>query len=201
LRERESTRIGRRVALAWVALTLAASASAAEPIPYRLAIEVAWGKEKGPKKITEEIERRVRERIVGTRCVREVLPSGEKETADLLLRMTIESVREETIYDQSMMATHTSPDPTDKLQYTAIFEADIRLDLLSMPGGELVRSTKFREGQSRRPQTDYEDPVEYCRERALVRIIDTMADKVCGANPKKLEKRIAKAKARAAASR
>jgi len=189
------------VALGVAALTLAGAAAGAEPIPYRLAIEVAWGKEKGPKKITDEIERRVRERIEATRCVQEVLPSEEQESADLLLRMTIESVREETQYDQSMASMNTSSDPTDKLQYTAVFEADIRLDLFSMPGGELVRSTKFREGQSRRPQTDYEDPIEYARERALVRIIDTMADKVCGANPKKLQKRIDKAKAKAAASR
>jgi hypothetical protein len=193
--------IGRIVALILAVLTLTGATAAAEPLPYRLAIEVAWGKEKGPKRITEEIERRVRERIEGTRCVDEVLPSDEQQTSDLLLRMTIVEVREETRYDQSMMATNTSTDPTDKLKYTAVFEADIRLDLLSMPGGELVRSTKFREGQSRRPQTDYEDPVEWARERALVRIIDAMADRVCGANPKKLEKRIAKAKAKAASPR
>ena len=72
-------------------------------------------KEKGPKRITEEIERRVRERIEGTRCVDEVLPSDEQQTSDLLLRMTIVEVREETRYDQSMMATNTSTDPTDKL--------------------------------------------------------------------------------------
>ena len=190
----------RAIALVFVAAGVLGPATlldAAEPIPYRLSLEIVWGEDvEGPKSVTDNLAYQVRYDIDERNCVEQMVdPGGE---GDLLLRATIEWIREETVHDMSMMEQNVSVDPSAKAQYTAIFEATVRLDLYALPGGELVDSNRFKESRAYRPRYDREDAIARAREEAAAAVAKSIAAKVCGANPKKLEKKIAKAKLKAA---
>ncbi len=169
------------------------------PIPYRLLLEIVWGEGvEGPNSVTDELTYQVRDDITARNCVEKMVDSAAD--GDLLLRATIEWIREETVYDMSMMQQNQTSDPGAKAQYTAVFEATIRLDLYALPGGELVDSDRFKESRAYRPRHDYEDAATRAREDAATGVQRSIAAKVCGANPKKLEKKIAKARAKAAST-
>lgn len=188
-----------RLAAVVVVFCAAGPVSADGPIPYRLLLEIVWGENvEGPNSVTEDLTYRVRDNISARQCVEKMVDSAED--GDLLLRATIEWIREETVHDMSMMEQNASSDPSAKAQYTAVFEATIRLDLYSLPGGELVDSDRFKESRAYRPRHDYEDAAARAREDAATGVQRSISAKVCGANPKRLEKKIAKAKAKAESS-
>jgi hypothetical protein len=166
---------------------------AGEPLPYDLTVHAVYDRDfPGSEALREEIQRRVTEEILWRGCVREVSESStdEEPTSALLLRIVLGDFREETRFDTRIEQQLQRRDPTQLTRELAVFQADLRVELLVMPGGQSVRSDRFRQTYSRRPITDEEDAAATAREEGLRDIVRFATAKVCKGAGRKLRNRI-----------
>ena len=191
-------------AVAWIVATPVGGATAAEsqpPLPYTLAVQVEYGVPKGPDSLLDEI----RQRVVHDLAPRDLFVDivewehDDRAPANLLLRIKLDDLRRETHYDRSMAERRELTDPLSEQEYTVEFEVIIDVDLLLLPEGVPVRSTRFREAGARRPRYLGEDVEAALREEAVRDLVRSIRRSVFKGSPAKLDRKIDKVRQEAAA--
>jgi len=172
-------------------------AGKSEPQTYRIAVQVAYGDQKGAESFREELELQLLRELQHERCFREAIAEGaqEENSADLLLLVLIREMEERTDYDLTI-AQRDSPYATveESRRLIARMEATVELQLRLLPESILLRERRFGNLEGYRPQLD-EDPhyeVQILMIQSLARTGRKFACKDAG---KKLRKEIASARA------
>ena len=173
--------------------------SSGDALDYSLSIQLYFQGDQRSSTLSEEIGKRLQEDIESRGCVSRVLvagPENPKET-DLLLRIRLKDLLEETRYAVSIAERARNQDPTTQRSYVAVFEVMVRVELIEATGGAILRSGRFRQANARSPHTFGEDAAAAVKEEALGDMIRRIRRKVCGGSPHKLHKKILAAREKA----
>jgi len=153
------TTVGRRILLAVLAVSGSAAAGDPQTLPYTLSIRIEYGETAGPTSLRDEVLRFTHHHIESREWFEDVraLEGDEAPDSDLLLVVRLDEYREETVYDTSLAERHQAGDPTAKQRYRVVFDVIVRLQLIHVPGGEVVRTRRFRVRFARAPEFYGED--------------------------------------------
>jgi hypothetical protein len=193
------------VSAAWWVLVLSVSGAAAseseQPLPYTLGVHVEFGTPKGPDSVRDEIQRRVVHNLAPRGWFTEIVEweQDDRTPVDLLLQVTLDDLRRETHYDTSMAERRDDADPLSKQQFTVDWEVVISVDLFLMPEGIAVRSSRFKETNSRRPRYLGEDTEAAIRDEAIRDVANSIRRAAFKGSLQKLERKIDQAREKAAA--
>lgn len=146
-----------------------ASAGDPETLPYTLSIQLEYGEIAGPASILDEVLRQTHHHIESREWFEDVraLEGDSTPDSDLLLLVRMDDYREETVYETSMAQRQEADDPTSKQRYQVIFDVVVRMWLIHVPGGEVVRTKRFRVHFSRAPEYFGEDLEDTIRAEAV----------------------------------
>jgi hypothetical protein len=178
-------------------LTLLASSGAAraddpETLPYTLSIRVEYGEIAGPTTLPDEVRRLTRHHVESREWFEDVRELEDDETpdTDLLLLVRLEDYQEETVYETTMAQRLEEDDPISQQRYRVIFDVIVRMQLIHVPGGEIVRTRRFRVQFARAPEFFGEDLEIAIREEAIREIADGIRRATSKGNIKKLGRKI-----------
>jgi hypothetical protein len=190
-----------RIAIAGSLLVVAAIAGSdplrsaeSETLPYTLSMRVEYGEPPGPTSVSDEVERLTlhhiesREWFEATR----ILEVNETPDTDLFLRVRLDEYEEETIYETSMAGRLEADDPLSQRRYRAVFSVIVRMQLIHVPGGELVRTKRFRVQYSRAPEYTAENLEDAIRADAVREIAQGIRRATAKGNLEKLGRKIAR---------
>jgi hypothetical protein len=169
----------------WISGTGALAAGAS---PYRVAVEVSYGQDVAPTSLREDIARLTLDTLRARGCFEGVESrSATDPAADLLLRVRLSDVRDETNYDDSL-AGHIDPnDPEARLRYTVSLSVAVATELVSLPEETVVQSKRFHVRAERRPAFQGEDPRVEARSEVVASVARRVASVACDVPRKKIE--------------
>jgi len=164
-----SATVGGLILLTVLAGSGSATAGDLESLPYTLSIQLEYGEIAGPASVLDEVLRLSHHHIESKEWFEDVraLERDETPDSDLLLLVRLDDYREETVYETSMAQRHDEDDPTSKQRYQVTFDVIVRMWLIHVPGGEVVRTKRFRVQFSRAPEFFGEDLEDTIRAEAV----------------------------------
>ncbi len=176
-----------------VGVLLAASRTAAgrERLPYDVAVQVEYAGPPGSRTLLDEVGGSLVDELAARGCFRSfrLVPPAAKPPEDaLVLRVSLDDLRDELRYDQSLAQQAQPGEPGDSLQYSALFSVEVRLALLAPPGAAVVREKEFRESVRRRPLTVGEDAREAARSEAILELARKARASLCHGSPDSLRR-------------
>jgi len=168
-----------------------------DSLPYKLAIEVARSEHSGPEEMRREVEFVLVQTIDERRCFDSADRwGGDAQAADLLLRIRLIDLEDETRYDVSQV---TRDDPRSSVEtsnlYTVYLTADLLVELLTLPGEAVVRSRQLRIAEAYRPVA-HEDARSAVELQMIDEAVDATLQFVCKGSAKKLQREIDRARGR-----
>jgi hypothetical protein len=169
-----------------------ASADDADGLPYTLAVRVDYGEPKGPAVVREEVRRRTLHEIDSREWFEDVrvVEGDAVPDTDLLLDVRLEEYEEETVYETSMAARLDPENPEAQKLYRVVFSTIVRLQLILVADGQLVRSRHFRAQFTRSPAFVGEDLEHAVRAEAIREIADGIRRIISKGRIEKLRRRI-----------
>jgi hypothetical protein len=178
--------------------------AAAEPLPYTLAIHVRYVDAGQSASLREQVERSLQAAVRAEGCYRDVRVVPPSDSAvpdtDLLLRVSLGDVQDETEYDQSLAGFVNPDDPYAKLAYTVTLSTQVIQELLALPSQIEVRRSHFTARGERRPFLPDEDVRGWARDQMVKNLTREVSGSVCGSR-RKLQKKVEEARAAGSASR
>ena len=168
-----------------------------DALPYTVAVQVARTEHSGPEEMRREVELVLVQRIDEMRCFQETLRwDGDPRAADMLLRVRLVDLEDETRYDIEM-AERDDPRAKDEVKrmFTIYLRADLSMELLTLPGEAVVRSRQVSITESYRPVA-FEDPRMQVERQLIDEAVHTSAGFSCKGSSKKLTKEIQQARGR-----
>jgi len=184
--------VGGLILLTVLAASGTATAGDPDTLPYTLAIQLEYGEIAGPASLLDEVLRLTHHHIESKEWFEDVraLEGDSTPDSDLLLRVRMDDYREETVYETSMAQRHDEDDPTAKQRYQVIFDVVVRMWLIHVPGGEVVRTKRFRVQFSRAPEFFGEDLEDAIRAEAVREIASGIRRVTSKGNLEKLGRKI-----------
>jgi len=164
-----------------------------EPLPYRVAIDIAYGTPRGPDTVRRDLQNELRLGLAASGCFRSVVPLAEGlSDSDLLLRVTLGEYHEGTSHDLSIGSQSSANTPTADRRMVATASARIVLEILT---ADLVpvRARQFHQRSSYRPLVG-ESLTASIRAEFVSNIVDKSAKMLCKGSPKQWEKAIVEAR-------
>ena len=175
------------------ALAAAASAAAADPAPYRLALEVEYGHPRGPASFLGELLGALRAELHESGCFHEIAPpSASPGQDDLLFVLTLDNFQYETRYETSLGERAASDNPEIERYVVAYASATVVMEVRTAAGGALLRERRSHLQSSWRPRID-EDPRAMAREELIKDLVRRSRKFVCKGSPKQWEKELQRA--------
>ena len=184
--------VGGLILLTVLAASGTATAGDPDTLPYTLAIQLEYGEIAGPASLLDEVLRLTHHHIESKEWFEDVraLEGDSTPDSDLLLRVRMDDYREETVYETSMAQRHDEDDPKAKQRYQVIFDVVVRMWLIHVPGGEVVRTKRFRVQFSRAPEFFGEDLEDSIRAEAVREIASGIRRVTSKCNLEKLGRKI-----------
>jgi len=192
--------VNRFVAGLTLSLSCLAGAQAAEaPAPYELGVAIHFTQSSGDEGLREEFELQLLSELRRSACFRSVEldrqdPENEprSETAELLLRIGVDELFEETVYDTSIAerADSRALESLD-LAHTARFSVVVSASLEHSPHGKTLRSRRIRGHGAHRPLVAGEDARHIALREASSEAANSVRSFVCKGGAKRLRKQIA----------
>jgi len=161
--------VGGLILLTVLAASGSATASDVDTLPYTLSIQLEYGEIAGPASLLDEVLRLTHHHIESKSWFEDARALEDDATpdSDLLLRVRMDDYREETVYETSMAQRHDADDPTAKQRYQVTFDVVVRMWLIHVRGGEVIRTKRFRVRFSRAPEFVGEDLENTIRAEAV----------------------------------
>jgi hypothetical protein len=183
----------RLLSTALVSFLPIASALGADALPYRAGLQVVWADQRGPEVLRAEIERLTLEEMARNGCFAEVfaLQPGQDARGEVLLRLSLYDLLEETEYDTSLY-DRVAPDapPDTQRQLTAVLSYRVRTEILALPGEVPARVSRFRTEIRWRPRFAGEDARLTAREKAVEETARNARGVACRGSLSRLGRRI-----------
>lgn len=164
--------------VAALVLLCASGPTLAKTHPFSVRLDVRWGEEGGAESVREAVERAALESAATAACVGSVSDAPETE-ADLVWRVVLEELEEETIYDDSVYGVQTPGEPGKDLRRTARIRLDLVSQVSRVDGGASDRARRIRIDESRRPRMVGEDTAEALRAEAVRRLREELGRSLC----------------------
>ncbi len=170
-----------------VAWTQAGEAASRRPLPFDLEVEADYRGRTGPLRRLEDVSRAVVGEIGARGCYRSVRLGAELAPGALRLRVTLDEVEEETVYDVSLAEREGAHNPDNALKFTGVVEVRATVEIFG-PGGERppLASRRFHVEQRMRPWTAGEDVIESAWRRVAEEIARTARRAACRLEPSAL---------------
>ena len=191
----------RLVTLAWAAgcaLTTmgapAVGAAGKTVAPVRVALAVRWGAGAGSDAFRDELARSAAATLA-TRCFAAVVIADAEpwpEDTDLVLRVDLSDVVDETRFEDSIAGALQPGEPTKELRRVAHFEMTVDATLSTRLTERSVARKHFAVSAYRRPVYIGEDPQDYVRVQAITDVVDDLR-RGLGCGGTKLDRKIREA--------
>lgn len=185
--------------LAFVLCVVAGSADAKDeaPLPYQLGVAIRYGNTGGPERYRQELEQRLINGLGQKSCFETVerFDPQHPERSSLELMILIDEFEEQMRYDVSM-AVLNDPRQSEEVQrqVTAEAEAQIQLELRTLPEFAVVRERRLSLREAYRP-VFREDPRYEVRRAMVDELIKVARGFACKGSSKKLLRQIEAARA------
>jgi len=162
------------------------------PVALTLAVDVAYGPHQGPESFREELERQLIRESRGAGCFTRTIPArgAQEDEADLLLRVVIRELVQQTDHDLSITQRGSTYGPADESRrLTAKMEAEVDLQLLLLPESRSLRQRGFKAAEAYRPRMN-EDPAYEVQLQMLDSIARSCRKFVCKGGVNRLRREI-----------
>lgn len=205
-RRTHPSRLSPGVALAILAALLAAGpvlSGRKSPAPYELAIEVAYGEQKGPESLREWAEREIVHEVDEAGCfsaARAFRFDGAAQS-DLLVRVVLDEFEEHTEYEMTL-AQRADPyaPPAERSGLIARLEVRGQIQMRTLPERHPVRQRVLHADRGYRPT--FGEDAEYEVRRLLVEALAQDVRRwLCKGARKKLRDEVERARAQGEAAR
>lgn len=163
------------------------AASHRQPLPLDLAVQVRYRDRTSPVRRIEEVSEAVVEEIAGRGCYRRVAADAEGVPGALRLLITLNDVKEETVYDVPLAVREASHNPEDALKFTAVVEVGATVEIFGPDRGDpALRSRQFHAERRVRPRTANQEVIESAWRLVTEEIARSARRVACGVKPRAL---------------